>query len=108
MPDNQLTLRPTVIAGDCLKDDYCVKHGGRSIGRIRRADERTAQWDWMINPPLPIPTWGVGRAASLEDAKAAFRDAWAQFYAKLTPHDIDHWHHHQDAAQERAKRLGWS
>jgi hypothetical protein len=103
-----LVLSPTVIAGERLQDDYCVKHAGRSVGRIRRADERTGRWDWVINPPLPIPTWGVGRADSLEAAKAAFRSAWTQFYEQLKPLDVAHWHHHQDAAEERAKRLGWS
>ena len=30
-------LRPTVIAGNQLKDDYCVFLRDRSIGTIRRA-----------------------------------------------------------------------
>jgi hypothetical protein len=50
-----LTLRKTVLAGDELKEtaerDYCVIHDGRSIGRIRLADERSWQgtaWVWNI------------------------------------------------------------
>jgi hypothetical protein len=51
----------------------------RAIGRIRLADERAGHemWEWAINPPLPIPSWGAGRAPSFEDAKTAFRAAWA-------------------------------
>jgi hypothetical protein len=86
MTQLDLTLRATVIAGERLKHDYCVCRDVRAVGMIRRNHDRG--WDWMINPPLPIPTWGVGREPSLEDAKAAFRDAWARFYAELTPHTI--------------------
>lgn len=102
---NTLTLRRTVIGGDTLKKDYCVMFEGRSIGRIREATERMGHnpgWDWSINPPLPIPPWGVGSAGSLEAAKAAFREAWERFYASLTPDDIAHWHHIQDAAASRS------
>jgi hypothetical protein len=100
----QLTLRPTVIAGEAIKNDYIVKFESRSIGRIREATERSGFhpcWTWAINPPLPIPTWGTDQAPTLEDAKAAFRDAWERFYPSLTPHDIQHWHHHQDASDGR-------
>jgi hypothetical protein len=33
-------------------------------------------WEWAISPPLPVPSWGVGRAPSLEDAKTGFKWAW--------------------------------
>ncbi len=97
---NELTLRRTVIGGDTLDNDYCVIREGRSIGRIREAEERSGfspGWSWYINPPLPIPPWGTGTAPSLDKAKEAFKEAWGRFYASLTPHDIAHWHHHQDA-----------
>jgi len=74
----------------------------RPVGRIRLAHGRTGQsegWDWSINVPLPIPSWGVGRTGSLDEARVDFRRAWERFYAALTPHDIQHWHHHQDAAE---------
>lgn len=103
MPNDPLFLRPTVIAGDTLKDDYEVIHEGRSVGRIMLTTER-AQWDWAINPPLPVPAWGHGSERSLDDAKDAFRAAWARFYASLTPESIAHWHHHQDAAETRSRR----
>jgi hypothetical protein len=57
-------------------------------------------WTWAINPPLPIPTCATGFAPSLDEAKVAFKEAWARFYASLTPHDIAHWHHHHDGQVE--------
>jgi hypothetical protein len=104
MAEHPLVLRPTVIANERLADDYCVFREERSIGRIREAKERSGfnpGWTWSINVPLPIPPWGNGFSSSLDEAKAAFREAWARFYETLTPHDIQHWHHHQDAAAER-------
>ena len=56
-------LRPTIIGGDNLGNDFVVLFEGRSIGRIRQAEERVGHnpgWDWAINPPLPIPAWGNG------------------------------------------------
>jgi hypothetical protein len=100
-----LFLRPTVIGGDSLADDYSVIHDGRRIGRIRKATERQgsrdAIWDWMINIPLPIPPGCTGSAGDLDAAKDAFNVAWAWFLPTLTAHDIQHWHHHQDAAEDR-------
>jgi hypothetical protein len=107
MSNSPLRLRPTVIGGDTLKNDYVVIHDGRIVGRILQASERTGHrpgWDWVINPPLPIPPWGHGSADSLDMAKTAFREAWARFYAALTPEAIAHWHHHDDAAERRSRR----
>jgi hypothetical protein len=88
MAEHQLTLRATVITGDRLADDYCVWHDGRSVGRIRLTIGvgGSLHWDWAVNPPLPIPSWANGSAASLEEAKQSFRKAWQQFYASLTLH----------------------
>ena len=97
-----LTLRPTIIGGDKLKDDYSVIHEGRSVGRIRLAEERASQgevWEWHVNPPLPIPPWCNGSATSFEAAKDAFRAAWERFYAGLTPEDIARWHRTEDLAK---------
>jgi hypothetical protein len=104
MTEHNLSLRPI------SETDYSVVREGRAIGRIRLADERPEHemWEWAINPPLPVPSWGVGRAPSLEDAKAACRAAWVRFYERLTPADIEHWHRHQDGARERSEWLGWT
>jgi hypothetical protein len=89
----KLLLRPTVLTGEKLKDDYCVFYEGWRVGRIMLARERSWQgvacWDWHINPPLPIPSWGNGTANSLDAAKGELRSAWERFYASLTPKQIE-------------------
>jgi hypothetical protein len=101
-----LSLRPTIIGGDKIPNDLCVIHEGRSIGRIRLADERSWQglvWRWYVNPPLPIPSWCNGSANSLEAAKTEFKAAWERFYASLTPEDIKSWHRTEDLAKTNAR-----
>lgn len=100
MPGHDLTLRRTVIAGDRLENNYTVWREERPIGRIKFAEVKTAQepgWSWMINVPLPIPTWGSGSSDTLEGAMAGFRGAWERFYDRLGPEQIEHWHQIQDA-----------
>jgi hypothetical protein len=104
MTEHALTLRPTVIGGDRLKNDFCVYLEGRSIGRIKLAEnhvQHVETWRWNINPPLPVPDWCNGSAPTLEQAKADFRTAWERFYASLTDDAIKHWHQVQDAARRR-------
>jgi hypothetical protein len=85
-----------------VTDDYVVVEDGRKIGRIRLAGERGwsghDNWLWNVTVPLPIPPDCNGSAESLDAAKVAFRAAWTQFRSGLTEHDVQHWHHHQDAA----------
>jgi hypothetical protein len=103
-----LLLRPTVIAGDKLPNDFCVIHEGRSVGRIRLAEEQASRgtiWCWHVNPPLPIPPWCNGSADCLETAKGQFKAAWERFYAGLTPADIARWHRTEDLAMANASWL---
>lgn len=103
-----LLLHPTVIAGDKLRDDYCVIHEGRSVGRIRRADELSWQgerWEWHVNPPLPIPPGCNGSAESLDHAKSQFKAAWERFYASLTREQIARWHQTEDLVKANASWL---
>lgn len=103
-----LLLRKTVIGGDTLQNDYCVIHEGRSVGRIRLADERSWQgtvWTWNVNVTLPIPSWCNGSADSLEAAKDEFKAAWERFYAGLTPENIASWHRTEDLAKASASWL---
>jgi hypothetical protein len=104
MTEHRLLLRLIGLS------DYRVIRDGRAIGRIRLADERSDHelWEWAINPPLPIPSWAKGTAATLQDAKTAFQEAWRRFYATLTPADIERWHRDQDRARERSEWLGWT
>ena len=95
-----MKLRKTVIGGEQFEDDYVVRNEGRSIGRIRLANERSWQgdvWEWNITIPLPIPAWGSGTAATLFDAKADFKTAWDKFSADLTYEQVRRWHAAQDS-----------
>ena len=98
MTEHNLALRPIG------ENDFSVIREARPIGRIRLSDERAGHeaWNWSITVPLPVPSFGVGTATSMDAAKTAFRAAWEQFYRGLTQSDIDHWHRAQDGARERA------
>src|ERR1700750_2056048 len=90
-----LILRPTVIAGESVKNDFSVLFEERRVGRIRLPAGRIgidASWAWVINPPLPIPSGCEGSQPDLWRAMVAFRQAWEPFYASLTPDDIAQWH----------------
>lgn len=90
-------IRPTVIAGNTLPDDYIVRQDFRDIGRIRFAPELSslsAVWDWKVTIPVPTPSWCGGIANSLDEAKAAFNAAWLRFRPTLTEHDIRSWLDH--------------
>jgi hypothetical protein len=101
----ELLLRPTVIGGDKLTDDYCVFHDGRRIGRIRLATEREGSqgtvYDWMVNIPIAIPPGCRGTSGSLDEAKKNFKTAWERFLPTLTEDKVKHWHETQDAAEAR-------
>jgi hypothetical protein len=95
-----LLLRPTVLTGEKLKDDYCVFHEGRIVGRIIFASDRS--WRGVLQlvhqPPCPDPALVQG-TDSLEAAKIKFRAAWERFYASLTPELIAHWHRNEARLQ---------
>ena len=81
-----LTIRPTRITGEALPDDYEVRSGGLSIGRIyldRASVQPDLAWYWSIYAVHAGP--GVmalqGRAATLEEAKLALRQNWDRWLA---------------------------
>ncbi|MCJ9700856.1 hypothetical protein [Bradyrhizobium sp. SHOUNA76] len=89
--DEILTLRVTVIGGERCEHDYEVIWHGLSIGRIRRAEasSRAELWAWncwLYGRPCKADEAGGG--ASLDDAKAQFREAWHRIRARLTEADI--------------------
>jgi hypothetical protein len=66
-------------------NDYAVIDDGDRVGRIRLAAERRGEvWMWNIGLNIPggVPS---GTAASLEDAKTAFRESWTRFKAGIEP-----------------------
>jgi hypothetical protein len=100
MDKRDLILRPTIMAGDRLKNDFEVFFEERRVGRIMLTVGSVGQnpsWDWHVNPPLPVPSWCKGSEPDLDQAKAAFREAWERFYSSLSPEAIAHWHHTADA-----------
>jgi hypothetical protein len=66
-------------------NDYAVIDDGDRVGRIRLAAERRGEvWMWNIGLNIPdgVPS---GTATSMEEAKAAFREAWTRFKAGIEP-----------------------
>jgi hypothetical protein len=96
-----LTIGPTVIGGDVLENDYCVKEDGYGCGRIIRGflAGNKPVWQWAVNPPIPVPPAYTGTAETEEAAKEQFKAAWAKFRANLTPKSVKHWHQIEDAAR---------
>ena len=66
------------------QNDYSIRENGQPIGRIRFASERTPGiWLWNVTVTIPGPPFGS--AASLDDAKAAFKTPSRAFKEKLGP-----------------------
>lgn len=94
MTEHALILRQAAVG------DYYVYREERIIGRIRKAEDHVhggETWSWNITVPLPMGAWTRGSEDTLEAAQKAFRAAWEQFYASLSPEQIARWHHTQDA-----------
>ena len=89
-PPDQLALRPTVIAGERLEDDFVVVWDGIRIGRIFKnhgAPSGGPAWSWSVivrDQPQP-PAW---RGADLAQCKARFKTAWLECIARLNEDDI--------------------
>jgi len=92
MPDESLTMRATVIAGQRYADDYAVIWRGMWIGRILRgagAPHGTPPWSWSCHlPGRPQGNDDRGNAVDLDDAKQQFKAAWARIRAGLSEADI--------------------
>lgn len=71
-----LTLKPTGLG---QPDDWLVFNSDRrEIGRVMRHPQapRDAPWFWTITARVPQLATDKGYAATLEDAKRAFKAAW--------------------------------
>lgn len=74
-----LTLRPVG------QNDYNVREGGQTIGRIRYASERTPGiwlWNIQVHVTTGLP---MGSAKDLETAKAEFKTAWEALKVRVGP-----------------------
>ena len=90
-PPDQLALRPTVIAGERLEDDFVVIWDGISIGRIFKDHGAPADrsWSWSLivqDQPQP-PAWR-GDGVDLAQCKARFKATWLEMHARLNEDDI--------------------
>jgi hypothetical protein len=87
-----LSVRPTVIAGQRHADDYAVIWRGMSVGRIMLgsgAPPDRSGWTWSCRVHgRPQRSNERGTAASLDDCKRNFKDAWERIRASLTDQDI--------------------
>jgi hypothetical protein len=74
MISDPLRLRATVIAGETLRDDFCVvTEDGATVGRMYRVEgARTETWAWFAH----FGRSPSGRASSLDEATKEFRAAW--------------------------------
>lgn len=89
-PPEPLSLRPAVIGGETAPDDFEVIWDDLSVGRIRRtAAVGGENWSWgVILAHKPQYDWMRGGAATLEDCKARFRDAWSSVHGGLTEAEV--------------------
>jgi hypothetical protein len=89
----QLSLRPTVIAGQRGEDDWQVIWDGIPIGRILKAPgvpNGQPNWSWgVILPNRPQQPWHRGMESGLEECKRRFRVTWTAILAELTAADIE-------------------
>ena len=69
-----------------VKHDYVLRYDGHTIGRIR-LDE--SAWEWQITIPMAMPAWASGTAASLEDCKGAFGEAWRRLLKETSPERLE-------------------
>lgn len=105
MTDDQLRLRPTVIAGETAPDDYHVFWRDLPIGRILKqpgVPMGRPNWFWGVAfPGRPQPASHRGLCADLEECKRRFKAVWAGIGPGLSKADIDAAKRILDAADRR-------
>jgi hypothetical protein len=91
MPD--LFLRPAVIAGETVPDDYQVFWSGFSIGRILKQPGvpiGRPNWHWGVAfPGRPQPSDHRGNCSDLDECKRRFKTVWAGIERNLSEADIE-------------------
>lgn len=110
MDDEQLFLRPTVIAGDRLDKDYQIIWRGMSVGRILEQPGvpiGRPNWAWGVAfPGQPQPPAHRGLCSDLEECKRRVKVVWSGVRAALTEADIAHGR--EVVAASNAQRKRWA
>ena len=73
-PADQLTMRPTVIAGEKGKDDFVIVWNGITIGRILKVSAVGGRWAWswgVAFPQRPQLPAHRGQASGLRGVQTA-------------------------------------
>jgi hypothetical protein len=105
-PNESLSLRPTVIAGQRYADDFGVIWRGLSIGRVLKAEglpPHVQQWSWHCSLPGK-PGGGNDTGDDLKACKQAFKEAWAGIRSGLTDAEIAHAHEVVETSRETLVR----
>jgi hypothetical protein len=110
MIDDQLRLRPTVIAGEKASDDYQVFWRELPIGRILKqpgVPTGRPNWYWGVAfPGRPLPAGHRGNCSDIEECKRRFKAVWAGIRQGLSEADIEAARLVEAAADRRAKWPG--
>jgi hypothetical protein len=91
--DGQLTYQQWELSD---KPDFLIywateKWGKRLVGRVKQtpAPHGVITWSFSINPPMPIPAFGHGRADTKDQALLLFKEAFARFVDEHTDADFE-------------------
>jgi hypothetical protein len=110
MDDEQLSLRPTVIAGDRLDNDYQIIWRGMSVGRIQQQPGIPVgrpNWSWGVAfPGQPQPPGHRGLCSDLEECKRRVKVVWSGVRHALTEADIQNGR--EVVAASNALRKRWA
>lgn len=91
MDPDQLFLRPTVIAGDRLENDYQIIWRDLPIGRILQQPGipyGRPNWSWGVAfPGQPQPPAHRGLCSDLEECKRRVKVVWSGIRPGLTSGD---------------------
>lgn len=90
-------------------DNWGVFHAGVRVGTITRRQLATSKTDWLWSigfyPPLHTSRWIQGTAATFDDARAAFAEAWPGFRATITEDELQAWRDEEAWTEEKYRRF---
>lgn len=76
-----LAMRPTVVGGELLANDYSIYSGSQLVGRIR--DLRDYGWEWALALSTPELSSASGTEKTFERAKNALVANWISLHSAL-------------------------